>query len=252
MGCLGLLILFSFWTKFRPVWNSFLFFSGVILLFVSLSSPLDALSDEYLFSDHMLQHFLLLMIVPPLLILGMPKDATERLLEIKWIGKSEHRLNRPIVVWIVANLILWIWHIPSLYDWAVRSEGVHIFEHLTFLISATVFWWPVLAPIEKSRLSLPASMLYLFLAALSNMSLGIILTFADQAIYQPYFSPEDSWKILSVLRNEFHLNPLADQKMGGALMWVFGGVVFLAVILVQLGRWYQVEELQDLNAMEQV
>jgi cytochrome c oxidase assembly factor CtaG len=246
VGCAVLILLYTVWTRLKPLRTSILYISGVVLLFLSLASPLDALSDDYLFSAHMLQHFILLMIVPVLMILGLPENQLRNLLRVRWISKTEHLLNRPTAAWIGANLVLWIWHIPALYDWAVRNEGIHIFQHLTFLVSATIFWWPVLAPTQESRMAPNEGMIYLFLAALSNMVLGILLTFSTEAVYAPYVSPEDDWKILGVLRSQFNLDPLADQKLGGILMWVFGSVVFLGVIMVHLKRWYGAAEVEGI------
>ena len=245
IGCAFLIVLYTVWTRLKPLRTSILYLSGVALLFLSLSSPLDALSDEYLFSAHMLQHFIMLMIVPVLLILGLPEERLRALLRVKWVAKAEHLLNRPTAAWITANLVLWVWHIPALYDWAVRNEGIHIFQHLTFLISATIFWWPVLAPTQESRMPATDGMIYLFLAGLSNMVLGILLTFSTEPVYEPYVSPEDSWKLLGQLRSQFNLDPLADQKLGGILMWVLGSVVFLAVIMLHLKRWYGEAEMEE-------
>jgi cytochrome c oxidase assembly factor CtaG len=246
IGCIALVLVFGFWTRMRPLHTSALYVAGVAILFLSLASPLDALGDEYLFSAHMFQHFILLMIVPILMILGLPESASRSLLQVRWIAKTERALSHPVFAWILANLILWIWHAPKLYDLAVQNEGIHIFQHLTFLISATIFWWPVLAPTEESRLSSWAGIIYVFTAALSNMALGIALTFMDEPLYTPYLNPEDSWKILGLLRFRFHLDPLADQKLGGVVMWVLGSAVFLGVLLLQFSRWYTSVEMEQI------
>jgi cytochrome c oxidase assembly factor CtaG len=242
IGCLFLILIYSYWTKMYFGKKSVLFFLGILILFLSLVSPLDALGDEYLFSAHMLQHFLLLMIVPLLLLLGLPEEATRRALRFSWVGKTERFLSEPWRAFFIGNLVLWIWHVPSLYDWAIENESVHIAQHLTFLVSATIFWWPVLGPLGERRLKFDTMMVYLFLGALSNMALGILLTFSGSAVYAPYLSPVDQWKILSLLRYDLHLSPLADQKLGGILMWVLGPIVFLAVILAEFANWYQTDE----------
>ena len=251
VGCALLIVGFALWTKLTPSLKSMNYILGVALLFLALASPLDALSDEYLFSAHMLQHIVLLMTVPPLLILGLPEIGTRSLLAVPSIRRTEKVLNRPIFAWFLGNLFLWIWHVPILYDWAVQDERIHIFEHLTFLISATVFWWPVLAPTPESRLPLIPGIVYLFLAALSNMTLGIVLTFSNDPAYSSYSHPADSWKILNILRSEFHLDRLGDQTLGGVLMWVIGGTIFLGVILIQFYRWYgEADTRESLRAEE--
>jgi cytochrome c oxidase assembly factor CtaG len=245
IGCAALILIFAIWTRLKPLRTSALFVSGVVLLFLSLASPLDALGDEYLFSAHMLQHFVLLMIVPILMILGLPEAKSRALLQVRWVAKTEHTLSRPLLAWVIANVVLWTWHAPRLYVWAIQNEDVHIFQHLTFLISATIFWWPILAPTEESRLRSVEGFVYVFTAALSNMALGIVLTFMDEPLYSPYIAPEDSWKILNLLRLQFHLDPVADQKLGGVVMWVLGSAVFLGVLLLQFGRWYNAAEMES-------
>jgi cytochrome c oxidase assembly factor CtaG len=244
IGCAALVLIYGVWTRFKPLRSALFYLSGVTALFLSLASPLDALGDEYLFSAHMLQHFILLMVVPLLLILGLPEAPVRALLRIGWIKRTEEALSQPVFAWMLANSILWGWHLPSLYVFAVRNEGVHIFQHLTFLISSTIFWWPILAPTEESRLVSWDGFVYLFTAALSNMALGIVFTFVNEPLFSPYVAPEDSWKILSVIRNQFHLDPVADQKLGGILMWVLGSSVFLGVFLFHYGRWYSATELE--------
>jgi len=248
-GCAVLLAGTKIWTQFEAR-KVIVYLVGVLLLFLALTSPLDALSDEYLFSAHMLQHFILLMIVPPLLILGLSSKTLERLLTIKWISKTRHYLSQPIFSWGFANFILWIWHWPRLYDLTLQSESIHIFEHILFLVSATIFWWVVLAPIESSRLEFGKGMIYLVLAGLSNMVLGIALTFLNEPIYRGYLNPADTWKILNAIRLNYHLDPLADQKLGGILMWVFGSAVFLVVILINFFQWYRSEELSEDRKLE--
>lgn len=244
VGCCALILIYGFWTRLHLRRSSLLYISGVLLLFLSLASPLDALGDEYLFSAHMLQHFILLMIVPILLIMGLPEIPLRALLKTRWIASIEKVLSQPVLAWSFANFTLWAWHLPSLYVLAVQNEWIHIFQHLGFLISATIFWWPILAPVEEFRLPSLEGAVYLFTAALSNMALGIVLTFIDEPLYIPYVAPEDSWKILPLIRAQFHLDPLADQKLGGMLMWVFGSAVFLGVILIHLSRWLSTSEME--------
>ena len=241
LGCLFLVIIYGCWTRFEEAGRAFIYLTGVVILFLSLSSPLDALSDQYLFSAHMLQHILLLMIVPPLLIVGLPVQATRRFVNRRMIAPIESKLSNPWFAWLIGNIVLWIWHIPYLYDWTVESEALHIFEHLTFLVSATIFWWPVLQPNESKRLEFGPGLIYLVTAALSNMGLGVLLTFLSTPLYTVYSNPEDSWKILSILRSNFRLTPLTDQRFGGVMMWVFGGFIFLAIILNEVARWYREE-----------
>lgn len=214
------------------------FLAGVNVLLLSLISPLDVLSDEYLFSAHMLQHMLLVMIVPPLLLLGLPAPLTRRLLSWRPVAALERVVRNPVLAWSMSMATLWIWHIPALYNAALYSERIHVLEHVSFILTAVVFWWPVLAPVRGPRLSPLACVAYLFLGAVVSGLLGIILTFADPALYPAYTGTADPLGILPVLRDQWGLTPAFDQQMGGLLMWVAGSTIFLVAILRSVVDWY--------------
>ncbi|MEJ2720121.1 MAG: cytochrome c oxidase assembly protein [bacterium] len=215
------------------------FLGGTLLLLLTLVGPLDGLGDEYLFSAHMLEHLMLLVAVPPLLILGIPPEAASRLLEFKPAAAVERLLNRPALAWLLAMSVLYLWHVPTLYNATLADERVHIFEHLSFLVTATIFWWPVLAPLRRHRLRGPFAILYLFLAAVANSVLGAILTFAKPGLYPLYDRPANGSTELRFIREVWGLDPAADQQLGGLFMWVVGGFFFLLAILGMYARWYR-------------
>src|SRR5271165_391289 len=161
VGCIALLALYLFAIDFRLDRKTALFFAGVCLMFLALVSPLDPLSDNYLFSAHMLQHLILLLATPPLLLLGIPRELAQALLRPRWTRAIQSVLGRAPVAWIIGNVALWLWHLPVLYNAALAAENVHIFEHLCFLVSATIFWWPILAPIAALRLPPLTALAYL-------------------------------------------------------------------------------------------
>jgi cytochrome c oxidase assembly factor CtaG len=241
VGCLALAILdvlvcrrdFS-----RAVW--FLF--GELVMLLALISPLDVLADDYLFSAHMLQHMLLVLAVPPLLILGIPHQLARSIVGVHALGAIERPLRNPLVAWTLGVAALWIWHLPRLYDATLASEALHIFEHLTFLVTATIFWWPICAPLEDSRMSHGAACAYLGAAMLATTVLGILITFAPVGAYAAYLHPQDSLGILDALRQSWGLTIEADQELGGLLMWVPGGLVYLCAIMAVLARWYRAPE----------
>lgn len=217
------------------------FISGVLVVVVALESPLDQLGDGYLFSAHMLQHLLLLLIAPPLLLLGLPGTFWERLLKdprLAWLARF---LARPALAWIIGMGTIWIWHAPPLYNAALADERIHILEHLMFLVSATIFWWPVLSPSAEVRMAPLQAIPYLFGAAASSAVLGILLTFTPPGLYPEYLHPVDELGILPLLRDQWGLTPGTDQQIGGLLMWVPGSVIYLSGILLSLGRWYRQE-----------
>lgn len=228
------------------------FFAGVAVLLFSLVSPLDVLGDGYLFSAHMAQHLLLILVVPPLLLLGLPATAVRRTLGRLPGARIGRLLVHPVVAWALATGIMFVWHLPALYDLAVRDERIHVAQHLLFLGSATLFWWPVVdpgaAPGEPPLLPPWASLVYLFAAFGASSLLGIILTFAPAGLYPVYVTPDDHLGILPLLREGWGLSVAADQQLGGLLMWVAGGAFYLLPIIAVFGRWMSEPEAEEASA----
>lgn len=226
------------WNAGFTVLRAVTFLSGVLVLLVSLVSPLDTLGDIYLFSAHMAQHLLLVEVVPPLLLIGLPPDLWAWLLRWPPLDVAEQALGRAAVAWPVGVVTLWVWHFPVLYGAALANEGVHVVQHLSFLVTWTIFWWPVIAPLaERRRLSSWAAIGYLMLGSLASSVLGIILTFSSPSIYPAYLHPFDHLGLLPLLWGQWGLTPAVDQRLGGGLMWMLGGLVFLLAILVTYARW---------------
>lgn len=244
IGCLALAA--AYVELARPLTRrAALFFAGVVVLLLALVSPIDTLGDRYLFSAHMFQHLLLVLVVPPLLLLGTPPRLFERLLQWKPAASAERALGRPVLAWVVGVLTLWLWHAPPLYDAALRHEGIHIVQHLSFLVSATIFWWPILAPASVRRLgSLPAAG-YLVAASVSSSVLGVILTFAPVGIYAPYVHPTDTLGVLAYVRSAWGLTAAADQQLGGLMMWVLSAPVYLIALAAIVARWYREPEADE-------
>jgi cytochrome c oxidase assembly factor CtaG len=206
------------------------FLAGVLLLLLDLVSPIDALGDQYLFSAHILQHFFLALVIPPLLLLGVPRWFAAAALEHPAIGKIERTIGHPPVSWVLGVGVMLAWHIPVLFNAALADDTLHIFQHLSFLVTGTIFWWPILAPIESRRLPALGAVAYLFSACLCCSLLGAFLTFAPVGLYPAYLHPP--------ARDLFGLDPKSDQQLGGLLMWVPGCFVYLTGILATLRRWY--------------
>lgn len=251
-GCVALLAAYAFAHRgdySRAPW----FVAGVAAMFLALVSPLDALSDEYLFSAHMLQHLILILIVPPLLIIGLSETFVRRVLAVPALARIERILAAPAVAWTLAMAVLWIWHWPALYDAAIADENVHIFEHLCFLVTATIFWWPIFAPNARSLMEPMRAIIYLATAMVANSALAILLTFAQPGLYPAYLHPADSLGILPMLREGWGLTPAVDQQLGGLLMWVPGGLVFLGAIMFVMARWYSEPEVDGpIGAIERM
>ncbi|MBK8129132.1 MAG: cytochrome c oxidase assembly protein [bacterium] len=118
----------------------------------ALVSPLETLGDTYLFSAHMLQHLLLLLVTPPMLLLGLPPEVAQRIVAEPFLGMVERVLRRPYIAWPLGVLTIWVWHIPALYNATLADEQIHILEHVLFMVTAVIFWWPILSPLPASRI----------------------------------------------------------------------------------------------------
>jgi cytochrome c oxidase assembly factor CtaG len=241
-GSVLLLAAYLVAVRFRLDLHTALFASGVGVLLLALVSPLDELGDDYLFSAHMLQHILLDLVAPLLLVLGLPASLVDAVLAWRPAAGVEKVLGAPLVAWFLGIGTLWTWHLPSLYDWTLRSEPVHVFEHLTFLVTGTILYWPVLGRTPARAMAPLASIAYLSAAAVANGVLGAVFTLAGTPFYQPYAHPVDGLGALPLIRGVWGLDQLADQRLGGVFMWAIGSVIFLAAIMVVFARWYREPE----------
>ncbi len=247
IGCTALVAYYVAMTRRRPSRQAGCFFAGVFVLLFAQCSPLDALGDTYLFSAHMIQHLLLLLIVPPLLILGIPSWLAERWLAMPRVRRAERLLRQPAIAWLLGLGAMYVWHAPALYNATLAHAGIHIVEHLCFLVTGVIFWWPVCAPLPESRYAPLPAMLYLFTAAVAGSLLGIILTFASPGLYPAYLHPVDTRGFLSLIRDGWGVSPAVDQQFGGLIMWVPGGLVYLGAIIGTFARW-QIEADTDEEA----
>jgi cytochrome c oxidase assembly factor CtaG len=238
LGCAALMIVYLRAAGLRFFKQAVLFAAGVLVLLLTLVSPLDTLADHYLFSAHMLQHLFLILVVPPLLLLGIPESLARKMLQRPFVRRCENLLGRPAIAWPLGIGTFWGWHAPLLYNAALANEPLHIVEHLSFLVTSAIFWWPVLAPVVNKRLSPPMALVYLLAAGLSNTLLGIILVFSPGILYTAYVHPSDPLGILHLIRDEWNLSARSDQTLGGLLMWIPGSLVYLGVILATLLRWF--------------
>lgn len=224
--------------RFRRDRKTLLFAAGVVVMFLALVSPLDVLSDNYLFSAHMLQHILLDLMAPLLFVLGLPEPLLRHLLRWTPVERCERFLRPPVVAWLLGVGALWLWHLPALYDATLKSENVHIVEHVMFLVTGTIFWWPVFTPLTERRMPPWLAMAYLGLATVANGLLGILFALSTTPFYAPYAHPHDALGALALIRNQWGLSQLVDQQLGGACMWVLGSLIFLSAIIAVLARWY--------------
>jgi putative membrane protein len=220
------------WADRAPRARIAAFSGGLAVILLALNGPLHALSDRYLLSAHMVQHLLLTLVAAPLLLAGTPGWLARPLLRLPRLGRSVRTLTRPPVAFVVYNLVLVAWHLPVLYEWAMRDHGLHVVQHLMFVAAALLLWWPVAGPVrEPAALSPPAQILYLFLAGVPMTLVAALITLADRPLYPFYEEAPRLWG----------LSALGDQRIGGVIMWVPGSLVFLVAITIVFFRWARTE-----------
>ena len=219
--------LFAFRTGRRLSW----FFFALAVFLLTLASPINALAHGYLFSAHMLQHILLLLIVPGLLLLSLPRSFS--------LAGRPRILSRPLVGWIAGVGAMWFWHWPTLCNAAVTSRSVYALQTVSLLVLGTLFWSQILAPREEERLSPPGAVLYLFSACVTCSALGIILTFSPITVCSIYAMPGgDRLGMWETIRSGWGFTPAKDQQIGGLLMWVPMCFIYLGAIFGQIARWF--------------
>ncbi|PWB72947.1 MAG: hypothetical protein C3F07_10570 [Anaerolineales bacterium] len=205
------------------------FHTGTLIGLIALVSPLDELGDEYLFSAHMVQHLLLMFGTAPLWVIGAPGWLVEGIIPRGWSRLFE-RLAVPMSAYVAFVSVMFFWHIPSIYEFAQENEAIHIFEHLTYIGSGLIGWWPVMGAegtlVPKPEP--PARMLYLFLLAVPCTALASILTFARAPMYPFYVTAP----------HPFGLDALQDQRLGGLLMWLPTHMFLLLALGVTFLKWF--------------
>lgn len=225
-------------TGLRPGRRGLSFLTGVALLLLGLVSPVAVLGHT-LFSAHMVQHLLFVLVVPPLLLLGLPPRLAERV-STRSPARRLARWPGPLLAWACGAGAMWAWHVPALHDAASASHALRAFEHGSALAMGTVFWWPIVAPAPELRLEPLSAVLYLFTACLACTVLGIVLTFAPPGLYAA--RGVGGGAVLRLVRSRWGLSPEADQQLGGLLMWVPACIVYLSAVIGVLARWYGADE----------
>ncbi|HEX4440606.1 MAG TPA: cytochrome c oxidase assembly protein [Thermoanaerobaculia bacterium] len=218
-------------------WQLAAFAGGWVVLVVALLSPIAALSESLL-SVHMTQHELLMVVAAPLLVLSRPLGVFVWALPVRWrraVGRWTRRktvartwriLTGAATVWVLHGAALWIWHLPILYQAAVRDDRIHALMHVCFLFTAALFWWALIHG-RYGRLGYGIGVLYVFLTGLHATALGALMTVAPRP-----------WYALYRMRGPgAGVDPLEDQQLAGLLMWVPFGIVFVVVGLALFAAW---------------
>jgi putative membrane protein len=225
-----------------PSWRAAVYLLGLLILWLALASPLDGFADALL-SAHMIQHLLLMSAVPPLVLLGAPVVPILRgfprgftrvvlgpLISSPVLMRIGRWLTKPVVAWLAMNVTLLLWHAPAAYDYALWNHPWHRLEHVCFLTTSLMFWYPVIQPWPARRHALGwGILLYLVTADIVNTALSAFLAFCDRPVYSYYLERP----------NPFHVDPVADQAVGAVIMWVIGSFIFLIPAVVLTARLLQ-------------
>jgi putative membrane protein len=218
----------------RSRWRHAAFAAALVLIALVLCAPFDLLADESL-AAHMLQHIVLMGFVPPLLVLAAPWTFFWRAVPLttrRRVAPRAMRLGRLLSPWpafLLVNIDIAVWHVPWLYDLTLRSEAVHYVEHVSFLLTGTLFWIPALdSPPLRARLNELQAAGYVLAGAATGWVLALVLALAPSPLYPAY---------ASLHHRLFGLSALADQQIAGGLMLGIGAIPFSIAVFVFLYHW---------------
>jgi putative membrane protein len=223
-------------------WEAAAYAGGWLALFIALVSPLHPMG-EVLFSAHMTQHELLMLVAAPLVVLGRPMIAFLWALPLKWArhvgGWSKaawfermwRAVTNPLTAWMIHAAALWVWHAPVLFQATLKSDLMHTFQHVCFLGSALLFWWALIHG-PQGLMGYGAAVLYLFTTSAHSGVLGALITFTGTVLYPAYNKTTASWG----------LTALEDQQLGGLIMWVPAGLVYIVAGLALCAGWMRESE----------
>ncbi len=215
------------------------FTASMLLLMTATISPVATLGDDYIFSGHMVQHILLGDLAPLFLLLSLSRvimrPATRRLVGLeRRLGRFSHPITF-IVAWLA---LVYVWHIPALYNAALENPLAHGLEHATFFTAGTLLWWPLIQPVPmRHKLTGMQGLLYVFAAKATLGVLGLYLTWSSSAAFSYYESVPRIWD----------LTPVSDQNVGGAIMMVEQALVLLSVFFLLFIRMLTQSEEADLR-----
>lgn len=218
-------------------WEALAFALGQLSLVVALISPVDRLSD-LLFSAHMTQHEVIMLVAPPLVVLGRPVVALMWALPARVRARAGEaaahpsvrgawrRVSSPLPVMLVHGLVVWLWHLPSLFEAALRSEAVHAVQHAMFFATASLFWWSIVRG-RYGRAGYGLAVLFVFATAAHTSVLGALLTVAERIVY-PLYAERGA---------PFEIDAAEDQQLAGLIMWIPAGMVFALAALALFAAW---------------
>lgn len=216
-------------------WRYACFMTGLVLTYLTVGSPLDQIGEQFLFSAHMIQHELLIYVIPPLLLWGTPGWLADWLLSPRLVLSVWRFLIHPVTAGFLITFAFSIWHIPALYEAALKSKPIHLLEHVTMFFTAMLVWQAFLSPSTRApRIQHGAQMIYIFLLMIGQLPVFAFLTLSDEVFYPTYeFAP----------RLEFlPISPMRDQILGGIIMKVCNMIVSLIIFGAAWYGWVKRSE----------
>ena len=216
------------------------FYAALVVFYLAVGSPLDQIGERFLLSAHMIQHQLLIYVSAVLFLLGLPVWLVRPVTKQPALKPILRLLTHPVICGLIYTITLSIWHVPALYDWALRDKNIHVIEHLMFFGAALFYWWPILSPSpEYPRLGYASQLIYLFAVTIGMTPVFAFIAFSDNILYPTYeFAP----------RLIGQLDPADDQLLGAAIMKPGGIAVTLIAMGLAFYRWSRASAYPQNNA----
>jgi cytochrome c oxidase assembly factor CtaG len=211
------------------------FLAGLFTLWVALETPIDPISDHYLDSVHMLQHVLLAFVAPPLMLLGLSPGMVSRVVRVPGV----RAITEPVPAQVIAGLVMVVWHLPALYDATLHNEDLHVVEHLMFIASGILLYWPIVdatSAAARWRMSPGAKLVYLLLATLPQDGVALVLIFSRVPFYEYY---------THVPRLIPGFTAFIDQTIAGSVLMITGKITLAVAAMVIFFRWFGAEHRAD-------
>jgi len=217
------------------------FAAGYATLAIALLPPLDEIAEQ-IFTAHMIQHELLMALAAPLLVLARPgpvllwafnpsgRQRIARALRVGALRRAWSVMTRPFDAWLLHGIVIWVWHIPLLFQATLHSELVHAAQHTSFLGSALLFWWSITHGMRRAARGM--SIVYLFTTVVHTGVLGALMAFAHAPWYPEYARTAPPWG----------LTPMGDQQLAGLVMWVPASAAYLVAALALMRAWLRDSE----------
>ena len=212
-------------------WRPWLFGLGIVSAFFALQSPVDVGGDRYLLSLHMVQHLILMMVAPPLVLLGIVGMRPLRPDFALRLRAAWTRITRPWTALIIFNVVLLVWHVPQLYNTTLTNDPLHIFEHVTFVLVGVIFWWPIVDPVRGLTTKPVGSfqkIAMLVLAGVPPTVLGFVFAMSQHPFYPFYEAAPRLWG----------MSPTGDQAVAGVIMLGLGNLIYFVAVSVIFLRMF--------------